>query len=88
MMQKMFKYAFMFSPDVPLTLLIFQQSEHKWEKLIIILLMLEIQGSTETERKTIQTQKSFVKHKGSYEFSVSTVLTMRPSCLFSLAEKP
>lgn len=52
------------------------------------LLMLEIQRSTETERKMIQTQKSFVKQKGSYEFSVSTVLTMRPSCLFSLAEKP
>lgn len=37
MMQKMFKYAFMFSPDVLLTLLIFQQSEHKWERLIILL---------------------------------------------------
>lgn len=41
MMQRMFTFAFMFSPDVLLTLLIFQQNEHKWGKLIIILLCLK-----------------------------------------------
>lgn len=48
--------VYMFSPDVLLTLLIFQQNEHKWGKLIIILLCLKY-------RAVLRQKEKRFKHK-------------------------